>query len=180
MKAKLYTLGTTLEVLVSNKTYTSVEGEDKKAFLKRVKLELEKDFDEAIDIVDVKTENLEKLDDQMLSEAYKVSRGLQEQILKGILEVRGIAVEKIEKTIRKKIEKVDLETAKSTEAYKLAKENVGKLVQYTPTKSEEVIKGVIKSVSFNKTNTTIYYNVQSGTTLKCCTSNNASIVFFEF
>lgn len=180
MKAKLYTQGTKMEVRVSNKSYESIDGEDKKVFLKRVKVELEKDFDEAIDIVEVSNEQLEKLDDTFLTEAFKVSKGLQEQILGDILKSRGISVEKIEKTARVKIEKVDLETAKLSQDYIDAKANVGKLVQYTPNKSEEIVKGVIKSVSFNKTNTIIYYNVQLGGVLRCCTSKNESLQFFEF
>jgi hypothetical protein len=180
MKAKLYTQGTAMEVRVSNKSYTSVEGETEKVFLKRVKIELEKDFDEAIDIVAISQESLEALDDQFLTEAYKVSKGLQESILGDILKVRGIEVEKIEKTARKKIEKVDLETAKASADYIEAKANVGKLVQYSPTKSEEIVKGIIKSISLNKTNTIIYYNVQNGVNLRCCTSKNESLLFFEF
>lgn len=180
MKAKLYTQGTAMEVRVANKSYSSTENEAKKAFLKRVNLELEKDFDEAIDIVEISQASLEKLDDQMLTEAYKVSKGLQESIFGEILKVRGIEVEKIEKTVRKKIEKIDIEVAKASAEYAEAKANVGKLVQYTPTKSEETVKGVIKSISLNKTNTIIYYNVQSGTALRCCTANNSTLLFFEF
>lgn len=180
MKAKVYTLGLVFEALVANKTYTSIEGESKKDFLKRLSGLLEADFDEAIDVVEVKVDNLKKLDDAMLSEAFKVSRGIQETILAEILKERGIEVEKIEKVVRKKIEKVDIETAKASDAYKAAKENVGKLVQYTPTKSEEVVKGVIKSISLNKTNTIIYYNVQAGTALRCCTASNETLQFFEF
>ena len=180
MKAKLYTQGTSMEVRVSNKSYASNEKESKKDFLKRVNVELEKDFDEAIDIKEVTQASLESLDDQFLTEAYKVSKGLQEAILGEILKVRGIEVEKIEKTVRKKIEKVDIEVAKASAEYAEAKSNVGKLVQYTPTKSEETIKGVVKSISLNKTNTIIYYNVQCGTALRCCTSNNATLLFFEF
>lgn len=180
MKAKLYTQGTAMEVRVSNKSYSSNEKESKKDFLKRVNLELEKDFDEAIDIVEVTQASLEKLDDQFVVEAYRVSKGLQEQILGEILKVRGIEVEKIEKTVRKKIEKVDIEVAKASAEYAAAKANIGKLVQYTPTKSEDVVKGIIKSISLNKTNTIIYYNVQCGTNLRCCTSNNATLLYFEF
>lgn len=180
MKAKLYTQGTQFELRIANKSYASNEGEDKKAFLKRANVELEKDFDEAIDIVEVAQATLEKLDDSMLVEAYKVSRGLQESILGEILKVRGIEVEKIEKVVRKKIEKIDLETAKASAEYIEAKSNIGKLVQYTPTKSEEVVKGVIKSISLNKTNTIIYYNVQHGTNLRCCTAKNETLQFFEF
>ena len=180
MKAKLYISGTQFEVRVSNKAYASIEGEDKKTFLKRANVELEKDFDEAIDIVEVKIETLQKLDDSMLTEAYKVSRGLQESILGSILKERGIEVEKIEKIARKKIEKVDVETAKASVEYAEAKGNIGKLVQYSPTKSEEIVKGVIKSISLNKTNTIIYYNIQHGTNLRCCTSKNETLQFFEF
>lgn len=180
MKAKLYISGVLMQVLVSNKSYASIEGEDKKVFLKRVNVELEKDFDEAIDIVEVKIENLKKLDDAMLTEAYKVSKGLQETILGEILKERGIEVEKIEKIARKKVEKVDLEVAKASKEYIDAKANIGKLVQYSPAKSEEVVKGVIKSISLNKTNTIIYYNVQHGTNLRCCTSKNETLQFFEF
>lgn len=186
MKAKLYTQGTEMEVRVANKSYASIENEDKKAFLKRVKGLLEADFDEAIDIVEVKLETLQNLDDSMLSEAYKVSKGLQEIILGGILKERGIEVEKIEKTVRAKIEKVELEVAKASQPYIDAKANVGKLVQYTPAKGEEVngakevVKGIIKSISLNKTNTIIYYNVQAGTKLRCCTSTNETLQFFEF
>jgi hypothetical protein len=180
MKAKLYTQGTELEVRVAKKSYSSVENESKKDFLKRVQGLLEADFDEAIDIVEVKLATLEKLDDAMLTEAYKVSGGLQERILGEILKTRGIEVEKVEKTVRPKIEKVDIEVAKATEAYINAKANVGKLVQYIPAKSEETVKGVIKSISLNKTNTIIYYNVQSGTALRCCTANNETLQFFDF
>jgi len=180
MKAKLYTQGTELEVRVANKSYASVEGEDQKAFLKRVKIELEKDFDEAIDIVTVSQAQLEKLDDAMLIEAYKVSRGLQESILGAILKTRNIEVEKIEKVARKKVETVALEVAKASAEYAEAKGNIGKLAQYSPTKSEEVVKGVIKSISLNKTNTIIYYNIQNGTKLRCCTSKNETLQFFEF
>lgn len=180
MKAKLYTQGTNMEVRVANKSYASIEGEDKKVFLKRVKVELEKDFDEAIDIVEVSQATLEKLDDAMLTEAYKVSRGLQESILGEILKARGIEVEKIEKIARRKVEKVDLETAKASAEYLEAKSNVGKLAQYSPAKSEEVVKGVIKSISLNKTNTIIYYNVQHGTNLRCCTAKNETLQFFDF
>lgn len=180
MKAKLYISGVLMQVLVSNKSYASIEGEDKKVFLKRVNVELEKDFDEAIDIVEVKVENLKKLDDAMLTEAYKVSKGLQETILGEILKERGIEVEKIEKIARKKVEKVELEVAKASKEYIDAKANIGKLVQYTPAKSDEVVKGVIKSISLNKTNTIIYYNVQHGANLRCCTSKNETLQFFEF
>jgi len=180
MKAKLYTQGLNFEVRVANKSYASIEGEEQKVFLKRVKVELEKDFDEAIDIVTVSQATLEKLDDSMLVEAYKVSRGLQESILLEILNTRGISVEKIEKIARKKVEKIDVEVAKASKEYLDAKANIGKLVQYTPTKSEEIVKGIIKSISLNKTNTIIYYNVQHGTNLRCCTSKNESLQFFEF
>lgn len=180
MKAKLYIQGTEMEVRVAKKAYTSIENETEKVFLKRVKGLLEADFDEAIDIVKVSQETLEKLDDTMLTEAYKVAEGLQESILSEILKVRGISVEKIVKTVRVKIEKVDIEVAKATKEYADAKANVGKLVQYTPAKSAEVVKGIIKSISLNKTNTIIYYNVQSGTKLKCCTATNETLQFFEF
>lgn len=180
MKAKLYTNGTSMELRIANKSYASAEGEDKKAFLKRAKVELEKDFDEAIDIVEVTIENLQKLDDAMLTEAFKVSKGLQEEILGNILKERGIEVEKIVKTAKAKVEKVDIEVAKASDDYKAAKANVGRLVQYSPAKSEEVVKGVIKSISLNKTNTIIYYNVQIGTVLRCCTSKNATLQYFDF
>lgn len=184
MNAKLYISGTQLEVRIAKKSYASTEGEDKKAFLKRVKIELEKDFDEAIDIKEVAIENLKKLDDAMLSEAYKVSGGLQESILKEILAERGISVEKIEKVSRAKIEKIDLEVAKASETYINAKANVGKLVAYMPTpkgeEKPEVVKGMIKSVSFNKTNTILYYNVQAGAKLRCTTTKNETLEFFEF
>lgn len=180
MKAKLYTQGTSMEVRVSNKSYASNEKESKKDFLKRVNVELEKDFDEAIDIVEVTQASLEKLNDQFLTEAYRASKGLQEAILGEILKIRGIEVEKIEKTARKKIEKIDLETAKASDDYKVAKGNIGKLVQYIPTKTEEVVVGIIKSISLNKTNTIIYYNVQHGTAVRCCTAKNETLEFFEF
>jgi hypothetical protein len=180
MKAKLYISENQFEVRVGKKVYSSNEGQTKKDFLKHVNTELEKDFDEAIDIVEVKIDNLKKLDDVMLTEAYKVSGGLQEKILSVILAERGITVEKIEKAARLKVEKVDIEVAKASDAYKAAKENVGKLVQYTPAKSEEVLKGIIKSICFNKTNTIIYYNVQVGDKLKCCTATNTTLQFFEF
>jgi len=180
MKAKLYTNGTSMELRIANKSYASIEGEDKKAFLKRAKVELEKDFDEAIDIVEVTIENLQKLDDAMLTEAFKVSKGLQEEILGNLLKERGIEVEKIVKTAKAKVEKVDIEVAKASDEYKAAKANVGRLIQYTPAKSEEVVKGVIKSISLNKTNTIIYYNVQIGQVLRCCTSKNSTLQFFDF
>ena len=180
MKAKLYTLGLVMEVLVSNKSYTSVENETKKDFLKRVNLELEKDFDEAIDIIEVKTENLEKLDNDMLTEAFKVSRGLQEAIIKGILNSRGVEVEKIEKVSRKKVEARTKEDMQASEEYLAAKANVGKIAQYSPKDKEEIVKGVVKSISLNKTNTIIYYNIQQGTNLRCATSKNETLQFFEF
>lgn len=180
MKAKLYTQGANLELRIANKSYASTEGEDKKAFLKRAKVELEKDFDEAIDIVEVSQATLEKLDDAMLVEAFKVSKGLQESILGEILKSRNIEVEKIQKVARRKTEKVDIEVVKASKEYLDAKANVGKLVQYTPKRSEEQIKGVIKSISLNKTNTIIYYNVQCGSILKCCTATNETLQFFEF
>lgn len=180
MKAKLYTQGTAMEVRVSNKSYSSNEKESKKDFLKRVNKELEVDFDEAIDIAEVTQAYLEGLNDKFLVEAYRVSKGLQEEILGAILKVRNIEVEKIEKTARKKIEKVELEVAKASDEYKLAKSNIGKLVQYMPAKSEENVIGVIKSISLNKTNTIIYYNVQHGTAIRCCTAKNETLEFFEF
>jgi hypothetical protein len=180
MKAKMYTQGTAMEVIVANKMYSSIENESKKAFLKRVNLELEKDFDEFIEIVEVPQGNESNLDDQLLVQAYMVSKGLQEKILGEALKTRGIEVEKIEKTVRKKIEKIDIETAKASDEYKIAKANVGKLVQYIPNKSEEVVKGLVKSISLNKTNTIIYYNIQIGQNIRCCTSKNETLQFFEF
>lgn len=186
MKAKLYTLGTAMEVRISNKFYTSLENEPKKEFVKRVKELLELDFDEAIDLVDVKTESLKQLDDALVIEAYKASKGLQSQIFEEILKERGIEFEKIEKTSRKKVEKVDIEVMKASEEYKTAKANVGRLCQFSPTKEVEdgaevvVNKGIVKSISLNKTNTIIYYNVLCGTKLKCSTSQNKTLEFFDF
>ena len=170
-----------MAVIVNNKNnYPSLENEDKKVFLKRVKVELEKDFDEAIDIVEVSNESLEKFTEAMLTQAYKVSVGLQSEILEGILKGRGIEVEKIVKTEKAKVEKVDIEVAKASDDYKAAKANVGRLVQYTPAKSEEIVVGVIKSISLNKTNTIIYYNIKVGETLRCATSKNETLQYFDF
>lgn len=176
----MYVSGNSMEVRVSNKSYSSIEGEDKKSFKKRVESELEKDFDEAIDIVEVKNSVIEKLSDQVLIEGYKNYSGLQEQIVLAELTKRGISVEKIEKVARKKVEKRDLEEVKKSEEYLAAKSNVGKLASYIPTRAEEQISGIVKSISLNKTNTIIYYNIQSGTSLKCCTSKNETLEFFEF
>ena len=185
MKAKLYTQGTAMEVRVGSKVYSSTENEAKKDFLKRVQGLLETDFDEAIDIVEISTEKvLAKLSDSALTEAYKASKGgLQESILKGLLSDRGIEVEKIEKTARQKIETLDIEVVKKSEEYLNAKANVGKLIKFKPTKSEdenEIVEGVVKSISLNKTNTIIYYNVMSGDKLKCCTAKNETLEFIEF
>lgn len=180
MKAKLYTLGQEMELRIGNKSYASNEGEDKKAFLKRAKVELEKDFDEVVYIVEISNENLQKLDDNMLVEAYKNSKGLQERILQEILKSRNIEVEKIEKVTRAKIKPLTKEEAMATEEYKTAKSNVGKLARYTPNGSEDVVEGIVKSISFNKTNTIIYYNVLHGTNLRCATSKNETLEFFEF
>jgi hypothetical protein len=183
MNAKLYTSGNQMEVRVSNKSYASAEGEDKKAFLKRVKGELEKDFDEAIEIKDISTESLEKLSDAILTEAFKVSKGLQEQILLAILSARGIEVAKIEKTARAKVQKIDLEVVKVSAEYLTAKSNVGKAVAYTPTAKgddkPEQVSGIVKSISLNKTNTIIYYNIMAGTVLRCCSAKNETLEFFE-
>lgn len=180
MRAKLYTLGLLMEVLVSNKSYVSVEGENKETFLKRVQGLLEVDFDEAIEIVEISNKTLEKFSDDMVIEAYKASRGLQEEILKGILTKRNIEVEKIVKVAKAKIEKRDLAEMKSSPEYIEAKSNVGKLAEFKPLKSETVARGLVKSISLNKTNTIIYYNVLIGSNLKCCTSKNESLKFFEF
>lgn len=180
MKAKMYNSENRFEVLVSNKVYTSIEGEDKKSFTKRVKSLLESDFDEAIDIVEIKVETIKSLNDVMLVEAYKVSKGIQEELILAELTVRNISVEKVEKIARKKIEKVDVEVMKASKEYLEAKANVGKLASYIPNKSEEVVSGVIKSISLNKTNTIIYYNIQSGTALRCCTAKNETLTFHEF
>lgn len=184
MKAKLYTRENTSEVRVSKNVYISNEGETKKDFLKRVATLLEADFDEAIDIVEVKIESLQKLEDALLIEAYKASKGgVQEQILKDILIERNIEVEKVVKTARAKIEKVDLEVAKASELYAQSRLNVGKLCSFKPMKAEEgteLSKGIVKTISFNKTNTIMYYNVLCGDKLKCCVVTNPTIEFFEF
>ena len=203
MIAKMYTFENALEVRVSNQVYSSVEGESKKVFTKRVLGLLEKDFDEAIDIVEITKEQLAKHPNARLIEAYKVSKGLQEQIIEEILKEKGISVEKVEKTARKKVEKLDIEEVKKSEAYLKAKSNIGKLASFIPTSPKEVpvigedgepvigedgkkvlelevVNGVVKSISLNKTNTIIYYNIASGTNLRCCTSKNESLEFFEF
>ena len=173
-----------MEVRIAKKSYASIEGEDKKTFLKRVNIELEKDFDEAIDIKEVSIDSLKKLDDSMIAEAYKVSNGLQESILKAILAERGIEVEKIERVSRAKVEKIELEVAKASQDYADARANIGKLVSYIPTpkgeEKPETVKGMVKSVSFNKTNTILYYNIQAGAKLRCTTTKNTTLEFFEF
>lgn len=180
MKAKLYISGALMQVRVSNKSYDSVDNEKKADFLKRVEKELEKDFDEFIEIAEVKIETLKKLDNEMLAEAYRSSKGLQEKILLDILTERGVEVEKIEKPSRKRVEPMTKEQMQATEEYKAAKANVGKLAQYFPKDSEEIIKGVVKSLSLNKTNTIIYYNIQQGTKLRCATAKNETLQFFDF
>lgn len=181
MKAKLYTRENQMEVVVSNKVYSSVEKEAKADFLTRVKALLETDFDEAIDIAEVPFKTLQKLDDAFVIEAYKASKGpVQEALLKDILAERKIEVTKIEKTARKKVEKLDIEEVKKSEDYLVAKSNVGKLAEFTTTKGEEIVKGIVKSISLNKTNTIIYYNVQAGEKLRCCTAKNETLKFHEF
>lgn len=179
MKAKLYTFENKSEVRISNKSYTSTEGETKKDFLARVAGLLEADFDEAIDVVEVSIKSLEKLDDEFLVEAYKVSKGVQEAIIKSIMAARGIEFEKVEKVSKARVQPRDKAEMQASEEYLAAKANVGKLVSYTPSKKDEVYKGIIKSISLNKINTIIYYNVQCGDNLRCCTANNESLVFYE-
>jgi hypothetical protein len=172
-----------MEVRVANKSYASLEvegvAETKKDFLKRVKIELEKDFDEAIDIVEFKTEKYLGYDDEMLTEAFKASKGLQEEIIKGILNSRGIEVAKIERVSKAKVQPRTKEEMQASEEYLTAKSNVGKLAKYSPKDSEEIVKGVVKSISLNKTNTIIYYNIAQGTKLRCATSKNETLEFFE-
>jgi len=184
MNAKLYTQGTAMEVRVGSKVYSSTENESKKDFSGRVAKLLETDFDEAIEIVEITQKDLEKRSDVALTEAFKASKGgLQEQILKSILETRGIVVEKIEKTARKKVETLNIDEVKKSEEYLVAKSNVGKLAKFVPSKTEvegAIVEGVVKSISLNKTNTIIYYNIMSGDKLKCCTSKNETLEFFEF
>lgn len=180
MKARFYTLDTRMEVRVSNKSYNSIEGENKKVFLKRVAQLLEADFDEAIDIVEVPNSVIQSLNNDLLIEAYKVAKGLQEEIILAELTVREISVEKVEKVARKKVEKLDIEEVKKSEMYLNAKANIGKLVSFIPGKSDEVINGSVASISLNKTNTIIYYNIKVGTSLKCCTSKNETLTFYEF
>ena len=179
MKAKLYQFENQFEVRVSNKVYSSVEKESKKDFQARVAVELEKDFDEAIDIVEVSNKTFEKLNNNLLIEAYKVSKGLQETIIKSIMATRGLEFEKIEKEARAKVQVRDREEMKASPEYLEAKANVGKLASFVPAKSEEIVEGVVKSISLNKSNTIIYYNVKCGSSLKCCTAKNTSLVFYE-
>lgn len=194
MKAKLYLLGTMMEVVVGNKVYASNEKESKEDFLKRLnapKGPFETDFDEAVTVVDISTKSLEKMSDEVLTEGFMASKGaLQEQILKGILEKRGIAVEKLEKTSRTKVETLDKETVQKSEAYLDAKSKVGMIAEYVPTGAvetevdgekipAEVVRGEVKSISLNKTNTIIYFNIKQGSKLRCCTSKNETLKFHE-
>lgn len=180
MKARMYSHKNQFEVLVSSKSYLSIENEAKAEFKSRIKLALEADFDEAIELVEIETRLLEKLTDDMVVEAYKASRGLQETILNEILTKRGISVEKIVKIAKVKIEKRDLAEMKASKEYQDAKANVGKLASFIAAKTTTPFNGLVKSISLNKTNTIIYYNILVNNNLKCCTSKNETLTFFEF
>lgn len=180
MKAKLYSFESALELVCGKVRISSIEGESKKDFTVRAKTELENLLTEEVTIVEIPLKTLESLNDEQVIEAYKVSSGVQEKMLLSILGTRKIEVEKIEKKSRAKVEKRDLEEMKASPEYKDAKSHVGDLASFTPAKGDKELSGIVKSISLNKTNTVIYFNILVGTDLKCCTSKNATLKFTEF
>lgn len=181
MKAKIYSNETGKEIRFNGKlVITANEGEAEKAFLKRANIELEKIIDEKVDIIEADVAIFEKMGNTQITEVYKNANGILEQILKPILEGRGLETAKIVKAAKGKIEKVDLAEAKKSKIYIDSIKLIGSIITFTPGKSEEELCGTIKGVAFNKTNTQLYFNVKIGDSLKCCSVKNQTIQVCEY
>ena len=73
----------------------------------------------------------------------------------------------------------EIEAMKASQVYADAQANVGKTAEFSPNSSIEKLKGVIKSLSLNKTATKIYYTVLVGDKRVCCSTENATLKLTE-
>ena len=74
---------------------------------------------------------------------------------------------------------VEIAAKKESAEYAEALANVGKTAEFSPNASLEKLKGVIRSLSLNKTATKIYYTVQVGDKRVCCSTENQTIKLSE-
>jgi hypothetical protein len=181
MKAKLYVFEGDFEIKLSNdEVIKPVDGENIDQFKNRVQEIVNNEYlDDEFELIEIDEEVVALNDAKTLKAALDGgATGLQKKLIEKVLGPAKTTAPKKER--RAIVEKIDIEVAKATEAYKIAESNIGKFISFSPFKSLEVLEGKIVGIALNKTNTIIYYTVVESTGVrKCCGALNPSIKFIE-
>lgn len=179
MKAKLYIFEAKFEVKLSDDSvHTPKKNESKENFLARVqKIVNDEHLDDVFEVIEIDADTVALNDAATLTAALEGATGLQKKLIEAAL---AKATPKEAKVKKDKIQAVDIETAKASDAYKAAEANIGKFASFSPFKSVEVFQGKIAGVALNKTNTILYYTiVEANGKRRCCGVLNETVTFIE-
>jgi hypothetical protein len=183
MKAKLYVFDEKMELrLVDDKNthFLPKKNESKEDFVARVQDIVENEYLEEFNMVEITKEDVESNDDDTLTEAFETAEGLQYNLIKSVMEDRGLLKKTEKKEPKPKVEKRSKEDMIASPEYKAAAANIGKTCKFSPFKSDEVYTGVIAGVALNKTNTIIYYTVvEKDGRRRCCGVLNETVKLSE-
>lgn len=175
MKVKVYVLAAAIEALLSDGTRIAKTSkkETEEQFIARVQEVVKTEhLDDEFEVVRITMESMAENDDSVLKEALPTAEGLQKSMIEQILKARAPKPAKV-KEQRSVI-------TKDSEEYKAAEANTGKLVSFSPHKSQEVYEGKIAGVAFNKTATILYYTVvEQNAVRRCCGVLNPTVKFIE-
>lgn len=124
-----------------------------------------------IEIVEITRAVMAENDDSVLLAAYEGSTGLQRQLMYEVLvERRLVGMARIKRT---PVVPQTKEAIMATEEYKAFELNVGKWIEFVPSRHPgTMLTGEIKGVFANKTNTKAYYYVTTVDKVRTCTATD--------
>lgn len=132
-----------------------------------------------IEIVEITREVMLENDDSVLLAAYEGSTGLQRQLMYEVLvEKRLVGMAKV---TRERVVPQTKEDIMATAEYQACELNVGKWIEFVPSRHPgTLLKGEIKGVFANKTNTKAYYYVTTLDKKRTCTAaDNPTMKFIK-
>lgn len=200
MKAKFFEFNGQMEIVLENGNVIAAnESEAKVDFLNRVTGEVDAEFMENLEVTEVTVSSLKKKASKALVAAFGKSTGVQAELIKSVLESRGVSVgesteeetdeeeeaveapkkEKKAKAVKEPKEKISL-----GDALDIAKEmrvNIGKVIEFSSFRKGETITAEIKQVVVDIRENRIYFRVHELSTGKLYHTSiyNSSVVINE-
>jgi|SRR5690606_12102600 len=198
MKAKFFEFNGQMEIVLENGNVIAAnESEEKVDFLNRATEEVDAEFMENLEVTEVTASSLKKKASKALVAAFDKSTGVQAELIKSVLESRGVSVgesteeetdeeaveapkkEKKAKSVKEPKEKISL-----GDALDIAKEmrvNIGKVIEFSSFRKGETITAEIKQVVVDTRVNRIYFRVHELSTGKLYHTSiyNSSVVINE-